>query len=77
MKVSKAITKFRAYLGDLLKTVGEPFPVAPDVGRNVSVSRGTIKRIQLLRQQGFTLKKVAEELNLNIQTVRRYEKVKL
>jgi integrase len=49
-----------------------PAPVGKKVVPNTSVSPGTIKRMQTLRNQGYTIKKIAEVAGVSMATVLKY-----
>jgi integrase len=49
-----------------------PAPVGKKLVPNTSVSPGTIKRMQTLRNDGYTTKKIAELVGVSITTVLRY-----
>jgi integrase len=71
--VHRAVRHYRRFLGDTLAGVAVPFP---DTNRksNPSVSRGTIKRIQELRRQGFKFKVIAEAVRVSVHTAIKYAK---
>lgn len=71
--LSKALTRFRKWLGETFSGVADPFPANPEM-HNPSLSRGTIKRIGALRQQGYTLAKVSELVGVSMATVLKYTK---
>ena len=72
-RLFRALRRYGKYLREVFDAVAVPFP--DDAKKsNTSISLGKIKRIQQLRQQGFTLKKVAELTGVSIQTVQRYTK---
>lgn len=69
----RAISRLRRFLLPAISTVSDAFP---DKTRqsNPSLSLATRKRIKQLRDQGYTLKGVAEAVGVTIQTVQRYAK---
>src|SRR5262249_28767962 len=72
-KVFQAIQAMRKTLEPMFARVGDPFP-ADMRKHNPSVTLGQRKRMQALRQQGYTQKKIAEILGLNRATVAVYLK---
>lgn len=70
-KVFRAIAKMGKYLAPVFAAVENPFP---DEVKKPSLSLGKRNRIQDLRQQGYTMKKVAELVGVCIDTVRRHGK---
>ncbi len=70
-KVFAALDRVAEYLAPMFAGVADPFP-ADGKKHNPSVSLGQIKRMRALRAQGFTVRKVAEDVGVTAETVRRY-----
>jgi hypothetical protein len=68
----RPLRRYRRFLQPVFDKVAEPFPEGKPRAKNVSVSRGTIIKMQELRAQGRTLKEVAHEVGVCVQTVQRY-----
>jgi hypothetical protein len=72
-RVHKAIRRLGKALEPMFNLVPVPFP--EDARKsNPALSRGEIKRIIELRQQGFLIKKICEVVGVTPDTVRRYMK---
>jgi hypothetical protein len=70
-RLHKALRKLRQKLDVVFARVTDPFPEQHKETRP-EISLGTIKRIQKLRGQGYTVAKVAELTDTSATTVRRY-----
>jgi hypothetical protein len=70
-KLFKAQAKLRRWLRPVLDAVADPLPERAGVS-TPRISKGTIRRIQELRSEGHSMKKVAQLLELCVDTVRRY-----
>jgi len=70
-KVFDAIERVGAKLRPLWETVPAPFPENPKKG-GPNISRGTIRRIQSMKRQGYKVKYIADKLNVSTDTVRRW-----
>jgi hypothetical protein len=70
-KVFQAQEAVGQHLAGMFAKVADPFPAAYQ-NRHPSLSLGTIKRIQAMREQGFTIRKIAEALDLAAETVRHH-----
>jgi hypothetical protein len=71
--VFRAQLKAHKHLAPMFAVVADPFPEDQRV-RHPSLSLGTIKKIKTMRQQGFKVVAIADELNVSQATVRRYSK---
>jgi integrase len=69
-RLFRALRRYRRFLAPVF-TVPDPF-AAPALKKNTALSLGTIKRIQDLRRQGYTMKKTAELVGVCVDSVRRY-----
>ncbi len=72
-KVFRAQLKARKYLAPMFASVTDPFPEDQRT-RHPALSLGTIKKIKIMRQQGFKVAAIAKELNVSQGTVRRYSR---
>ena len=71
-KVFAALDRVAEYLSPMFIEVPVPFPAADAPQERPALSKGTIKRIRQLRQQGYTLRKIGEVLGIPPETARRY-----
>jgi hypothetical protein len=71
-KVFLALDAVRLHLAPMFARVAVPFPAADAREERPALSRGTISKIRRLRQQGFKVAKIAEEVGVSEGTVRRY-----
>lgn len=70
--VSKALRAIHKTLAPVLATVADPFPEEQKRAPNIIMPRSKVRRIQELRRQGYTIKKIAEITGVCTQTVNRY-----
>lgn len=71
-KVFLALDAVRLHLGPMFARVAVPFPADDAKEERPALSRGTISKIRRMRQQGFKVSKIAEEVGVSEGTVRRY-----
>jgi hypothetical protein len=72
-KVFEAIDRLGVKLRSIWDSVPEPFPEKPPKG-GPNISRGTIRRIQNMRRQGFKLRFIAAKVGVSVETARRWGK---
>jgi hypothetical protein len=68
-RVFRALRRVHRFLGPVFATVVDPFPDRPT---QPALSLGTIRRMRAMRQQGFKIMRIADELGISRDTVRRY-----
>jgi hypothetical protein len=71
-KVFLALDAVRLHLAPMFARVAVPFPAADAKEERPALSRGTISKSRRLRQQGFKVAKIAEEIGISEGPVRRY-----
>ena len=73
-KLHDALTQWGLEIGEAFKD-DDAFP-ADYQPSNISVSKGTIEKIQALRKQGFKLKAIAKEIGCTFYQARTYAKAR-
>ena len=72
-KLFDAIDRVGVKLRPIWESVPEPFPEKPPKGGQ-NISRGTIRRIQNMRRQGYKLRFIAAKVGVSVETARRWGK---
>ena len=71
-KVFAVLDRVAEYLAPMFAAKPVPFPAADAPEERPALSKGTIKRIQALRAEGYKLRKIGELLGIPAETARRY-----